>query len=228
MTAENPTQHPEEEPILTLIQKIKDDLFDPRLLSKEQRQQCVEVLNGEGLTEVTIAQILKVSTKTISRDLLAIQERSALTPNINLVKQIIGELVRKAHIHHAYLMRLARSRDATPGEKAQAEFMAWRILNELVVRLESTGYIPSSPKQIVGDLYHHLADDSEKSLEEIKKMVIEIEAVSIETEEKSPEVEEELKSLKAKITKAEIAYQADKLSQKQKDLNQKKEESDDK
>jgi hypothetical protein len=228
MTAENSTQNSEEEPILTLIQKIKDDLFDPRLLPKEKRQQCVEVLNGEGLTEVTIAQILKVSTKTIYRDLLVIQDLNALTPNVDLAKQIIGELVRKARIHHAYLMRLARNRDASPGEKAQAEFMAWRILNELVERLQSAGYIPLRPQQIVGDLYHHLTDNSEKSLDEIKKMVIEIEAVSIETDEMSPEVEEELKILKAKIAKAEITCQADKLLEKQKDLNQKKEESDDK
>lgn len=228
MTTENSSQNPEEESILIIIQKIKDELSDPRLLSKEQRQQCVEVLNAEGLTEVTIAQILKVSVKTVYRDLLAIQERNALAPNINLVKQIIGELVRKAHIHHAYLMRLARSRDASPAEKAQAEFMSWRILNELVERLQSVGYIPLRPQQIVGDMHHHFDDESEKSLDEVKKMVIEIEAINTESGGMSPEVAEELKQLKAKIANAEIAYQAEKLSQKQKDLSQKKEESDDK
>lgn len=228
MTAETLSQNPEEQPILTIIQRIKDNLLDPKLLSKEQRQQCVEVFSAEGLTEVTIAQILNVSTKTISRDLQAIRERNALTPNVDLAKQIIGEYAHKMRIHHAYQMRLARSKEASVSEKIQSEYYASIILNQFIERLQSLGYLPLRPQHMVGDLFHHVADDSERSFDEIKKMVIEIETVSIETGKMSPEVEEELNNLKAKIAKAEIYYQADKLSQKQKDFNPKKEDSNDK
>jgi len=228
MKTETLNQNPDEQPILTLIQRIKDELFDPKLLTKEQRLQCVEVFKNEGLTEVSIAQILKVSTKTISRDLLIIRDRKGFTPNVPFAKEMAGEIVHMMRVHRDYLMRLARSKDASVSEKVQAEYSAWLVLNQCVDRLQSIGYLPSQPKQIIGDLYHHMADDSEKSFEEIKKMVVEIEAVGTETGEKSPEIEEELKSLKAKIDKAEIAYQADKLSQKQELEKQKKEESDDK
>ncbi len=228
MTTETIYQNPDEQPILTLIQRIKDNLFDPRLLTKDQRMQCVEILSGEALTEATIAQILKVSIKTIARDIQTVRERNALTPNINFAKQIAGELVHKARLHHGYLMRLARNKDASTGEKTQAEFFAWRVLNEMIERLQSLGYLPLRPQEIVGDLYHHMADDSEKSLEEIKKMIIEIEVVSKETGEMSPEAEEELKRLKARIEKAEITFQADKLSQKQQETKQTKESENDK
>jgi len=228
MTIETINQNPDEQPILTLIQRIKDNLFDPRLLTKDQRMQCVEILSGEALTEATVAQILKVSIKTIARDIQAVRERNALTPNINFAKQIAGELVHKARLHHGYLMRLARNKDASTGEKTQAEFFAWRVLNEMIERLQSLGYLPQRPTEITGDLYHHLSDDSEKSLEEIKKMIIEIEVVSKETGEMSPEAEEELKRLKARIEKAEITFQADKLSQKQQETKQTKESENDK
>lgn len=215
MTTETPNQSPEEQPILSLIQRIKDNLFDPKFLTKDQRIQCVEILSGEALTEAAIAQILKVSIKTITRDIQAIRERNALTPSVNFAKQIIGDLVHKARLHHGYLMRLARNKEISGPAKVQAEFSAWRVLNELIERLQSLGYLPRRPTEITGDLYHHLSDDSEKSIEEIKKMIIEIEVVSKESGEMSPEVEEEIKRLKAKIEKAEIIQQVDKLSQKQ-------------
>lgn len=228
MTTETINQNPDEQPILTLIQRIKDNLFDPRLLTKDQRMQCVEILSGEALTEATIAQILKVSIKTIARDIQTVRERNALTPNINFAKQIAGELVHKARLHHGYLMRLARNKETSAIAKVQAEFSAWRVLNEMIERLQSLGYLPLRPQEIVGDLYHHMADDSEKSLDEIRKMIIEIEVVSKETGEMSPEVEEELKRLKAKIDKTELTYQVTKLSQKQQEPKLNKEEQDDK
>jgi len=228
MTTENPNQTPEEQPILSLIQRIKDNLFDSKFLTKDQRIQCVEVLSGEALTEAAIAQILKVSIKTITRDIQALRERNALTPNINFAKQIIGELVHKARLHHGYLMRLARNKEISGPAKVQAEFSAWRVLNELIERLQSLGYLPQRPTEITGDLYHHLSDDSEKSIEEIKKMIIEIEVVSKESGEMSPEVEEEIKRLKTKIEKAEIVQQVNKLSQKQQEPKQDKETQDDK
>lgn len=220
MTSETSSQNPEDQPILTLIQRIKDNLFDPKFLTKDQRIQCVEILLGEALTEAAIAQILKVSTKTITRDIQNLRERNALTPNINFAKQIIGDLVHKARLHHGYLMRLARNREISGPAKVQAEFSAWRVLSELIERLQSLGYLPQRPTEITGDLYHHLSDDSEQSIEEIKKMIIEIEIVSKESDEMSPEVEEEIKRLKAKIEKAEIIQQVNKLSQKQDKENQ--------
>jgi len=69
----------QEKPILSLLQDIKSGVIDPRDIEKELRQQIVEVLLLEGTMVPQIAQILKVSDKTIRRDTLDIKERNALT-----------------------------------------------------------------------------------------------------------------------------------------------------
>ena len=205
MTAENSTQHPEEEPILTLIQRIKDDLFDPRLLSKEQRQQCDEIFIGEGLTEVTIAQILKVSTKTIARDLKEIRGKNAIIPNIELVKQICGELLYYARIHHSYLMRLARNKDASMSDRIQAEFSAWKIRDEMAARFQSIGYIPTKAKEISGDLTLHLeSNESIASFDDLKKQLQEIEAIGDQQGGLPEETKKKVHLLRHRIENAEL------------------------
>lgn len=213
MTIENINQ--EEQSIMDLIQSIKDNNFDPKHLGKEQRLQCVEALICEGITESMISKLLKVSTKTISRDLHIIRERNAISPNIDFAKQIVGELLQKARVHHGYLMRLARSKESEISEKTQAEFFAWRVFNEMMERLQSLGYLPLRPQGIVGDLYHHMGESQEKTYDEIKTMLNEAEAVAIETGGLSPDMQKEINDIRAKIEKVEIAYQAEVLSKKQ-------------
>jgi len=207
-------QEKDERPILELIQKIKDESINPRLLSREERQPCVEVLYGEGMNESTIAQILKRTEKTIQRDLSDIRERNAIVPNVELAKQIVGELLVNARIHHGYLMRIARNKDSSASDKVQAEMGAWHILSELVMRMQSLGYLPMQRQMIVEDIYHHTTDDSEKSFEEIKGMIVEIENISKEGGGMSPEIGEELDRIKSKISKAELLCQVNKVSDK--------------
>jgi len=222
MTSEN--HNLDDQPTLTLIQQIKDDLFDPKILDRERRQQCIEPLTGEGLSEAAIAQFLKVSTKTISRDMQAIRERNALIPNVNLVKQVVGELLQYARIHRAYLMRLARSKDASVSEKTQAEYSAWLVTNQCVERLQSLGYAPLRPQEIVGDIFHHLNDGNEESLVEVQKIIVELEMVAKDSRAGNEGLLAETQKLKQRLEKAEIANEAAKLIEKQKEDNQKKED----
>ncbi|MBP7056336.1 MAG: hypothetical protein KBB52_05755 [Candidatus Omnitrophica bacterium] len=177
--ADNKNIHEQdEESILSIIQDIKDGTINPKTLSKEDRQRCVELLIGEGYTEAAVAQILARSEKTISRDLVDLRERSAITPDINLAKQIIGDMFQKAMSHHKYLMRLARSSEASHGEKAQSEFLAWRVMKEVVEKMQSLGYLPAQPKTIVGDVFHHMAEgDAASAIADINKQIIEVESI---------------------------------------------------
>ena len=217
----------EEVPILSLIQKIKDESLDPKTLPKELRQQCVEVLWAEGYGESSMAQILQRSEKTIRRDLQEIRERNALTPNLELAKQVIGEMVQRAHMHQGYLVRLARSKDATVSEKSQSEYFAWRVQKELVEKMQSLGYLPSRPQEITGDIHHHMSlQEEERSFAEIKTMITQIESVAQETDTFSNELEKEVTLLKAKIEKAEITCEVENLLENQKKVKEGKETQD--
>lgn len=208
-----------------LLQEINSGLTDPGLLDKPSRQQCIELLITEGYTHAQIAQLLKCSEKTISRDIKEIRARNELTPSVPFAKQFIGDAFKKAMNHHSYLMRLARIKEASVADKVQAEFAAWRVIKELIEKMQSLGYLPSRPQEVVGDIFHHLDDRSEQTLAEIQKMIIELEAISEEGGGKSEELSREIKSLKERLTKAEIASEATKLAEKQKEETQKKENS---
>jgi len=142
MNAENVKNNDSEKSAVQILQEINSGQFDPRLLDSEGRKCCVEALMGEGYTISHMAQVLKRNEKTIRRDLKEIRAQHALSPSQKFTKELVGELVAKALHHSGYLMRIARSKDALPGEKSQAEFAAWKVIKELVEKLQTLGYLP--------------------------------------------------------------------------------------
>ncbi|MBP7055709.1 MAG: hypothetical protein KBB52_02510 [Candidatus Omnitrophica bacterium] len=210
------TLHSKEgESILSIIQEIKDGTVNPKTLAKEDRQRCVEFLIGEGYTEAQTAQILARSEKTVSRDLVDLRARNALTPNVELAKQIVGDMFQKAMAHHKYLMRLARSPDASHSEKAQSEFLAWKVLKEVVEKMQTLGYLPLKPQEIIEDIFHHVTDDDkEQGIAESKNMLLDIERASRESGTIDPATEEKIKLLRQKIEEAEISHEVTKLAKK--------------
>jgi hypothetical protein len=169
-----PDNKEKEQPILTLIQQIKDGSLDPGTIGKDLRQQCVEVFLGEGYTVASMAQVFDACEKTIRRDIDDIRERNAITPDISLAKKTIGEMVTYARIHRDYLMRLARAKDASVSEKSQAEYLAARVGLELIGKMQTLGYLPTKPQAIVGDIFHHV-DGKISDLDELTKEIIDIE-----------------------------------------------------
>lgn len=199
-------------PILTLLQQIKSGSTDPRGMDKDLRQQVEEVLLLEGTSPPQIAQILKVSDKTIRRDIAAIKERNALTPSLELAKKLIGNLIMKAETHRSFLMRLARSREGSIGEKAQAEYLAWKTTDEFMKLLQTMGYLPLKPKEIVGDFFHHVNDqETEKSFEELKGVLNKVMSVAEEAGTVTPELQDSVNTLNSRLEKAKIEYEANKL-----------------
>jgi len=191
--------------ILTGLQRIKDGLLDPKTLSKEGRQPYVEVLFSEEYTEMQIAEILKVSEKTIQRDIKDIRDRNSLSPDVAQAKQIIGDFFKKALLHHSRLVRLSREQDISNDNKIQAEFFAWRILKEMVTVMQSLGYLPLKPQEIVSDIYHHQEGGDSRTYEQLKQDLKDIERVSRDTGTLDPKIENGIKLLQQRIEKAEIA-----------------------
>src|SRR5690242_808228 len=98
----NNAPNPDEISVHTILTDIKTGKLDPVALTKPVRQQCVEALMLEGHQPSALAPILKVSDKTIKRDLNEIFERNAVNPSPELAKRLIGEFLQKMHTHHAY------------------------------------------------------------------------------------------------------------------------------
>jgi hypothetical protein len=181
MNNENQTQdmdnENQEQPVMVLIQAIKEGRTDPQTIGKELRQRCVEVFMGEGYTIANMAQILKKSEKTIKRDVQEIREINALTPDIELVSKIAGELLCYGHTHRNFLMRLARGKDGTVSEKAQAEYYAYLVSADLITKLQSLGYLPSAPRSVVGDIFHHMDKDGANDIAGLQNEIIEMERI---------------------------------------------------
>lgn len=206
---------PEELSILTALQRIKDGLLDPKTFSKEDRQPYVEVLLSEEYTEMHIAEILKVSDKTIQRDIKDIREKNSFSPGVTQAKQIIGDFFKKAMLHHGRLVRLSRDKGTSDENKIQAEFLAWRILKEMIAAMQSLGYLPLKPQEIVGDLFHHINEQgSEKSFQDVRKALTDVIDVAQQCGTLTPELQEEANLLSQRVEKAEIALGIDKLSKK--------------
>ena len=147
MDNQNP-QKPNEMPVLDLIKKIKEGVVDPKLISKETRELCVETLFVEGVHMSTIAALFKVSDRTIRRDIADVRKKNAVAPSPELTRAILGELVTNSRHHSSALRQIARIENAYPDEKARAEYLAWKVGKELVDRLFQAGFLVAADQQL--------------------------------------------------------------------------------
>lgn len=180
-------------PILSLIQQVKDKTIDPKTLDKELRQACVEAFLVEGYSLSSMAQILNRSEKTIHRDIDDIRERNALTPNADLAKKLIGELLVYSRSHRDHLMRLARSKEGSISERAQAEYYAARVWLDLTGRFQSLGYLPSSPQAFVGNIFCH-TDDAQVQ-KEANSLIVQTKFLETILKESSASGDESIKEI---------------------------------
>lgn len=172
-----------EQSTVNIIQSIKEGRIDASAITKDLRIKCVEVLWLEGYKASEMAQIFNCSDKTIKRDLNEIREINAITPNIEHAKKIIGEFWLKSQNSHAYLSKLARSKDGSLSEKAQAEYSAHSVLSDTIVKLQSLGYLPSVEQNVVGNIFHHYGNNDMEYLKTANAEIAELEEICPENEE---------------------------------------------
>lgn len=215
----------QEQSVVKIIQDINSGACDPLMLDKSTRQQCIEVLIGEGYSQSQLAQLFKRSEKTISRDMQDIRQKNSLAPSVEFAKEVVGELITKARQHAAYLMRLARDKDTPASTKAESEFLAWRVVKEATEKLQTLGYLPLKPQQVSGDIYHHVLNQEEdESYDQVKKMLSDIELAAKDTNTFTSELADEISRLKARIDKAEVSLKAKQLIKQQQEKQNKQED----
>ncbi|MCA9399985.1 MAG: hypothetical protein KC713_00025 [Candidatus Omnitrophica bacterium] len=210
----------ETQPIISLIQDIKDKRRDPKSLNKELRQQCVEVLLAEGYSKSHIAEILGRSEKTIGRDMDDINLSNSLMPDEMLWKKTVGELRLYMTIHRGHLMRLSRMKSASVSERLQAEYLAFKVMTEYIAKLQSLGYLPTQPQTFIGEMGLTVDNNTQKSLQELESDLIELENVYKENSGEIPEeVHARIKEIRQDITKASIQTQIKQLEHKSEEVD---------
>ena len=211
----------EESPHLSILQKIKDGELDPKTLSAELRKEFVEILKDEGYTTSQMAQIFGVTDRQIRRDVEGLKKKNSLVPSIEFAKEFVGDIVKKALVHHDYFVRLSNG-DIPPADKIQARASAWRIIEGLAEKLQTLGFLPLKPTTIVSDVYHHNEGGDTRTYEQLRQDLKDIERVARETGTLDPKTEESIKLLQQRIEKAEIVEEiADINKPKDSDQNQK-------
>ncbi len=113
----------------------------------------VEHLTSDGYSAVEIAEVLKISERTIERDRRAIRESHALVADPALVPQMVGHLVGQAELAVGRLRRIARDRDTPAAVKVEAERSCWGISRDLVASLQRLGYLPTAPQEFRGEIW---------------------------------------------------------------------------
>jgi len=206
----------EEIPVYKILKQINDGILRAKELSKEMRQNCVEVLALEGYSVPSIAQLLDRSEKTIKRDLEEVWQRNSKHPTSEIALSFIAEMIEKSKSQQAHLIRLSRSKGSSIQERINAERLAWEIQNQTVERLQNLGYLPQAPQKVIGDIYHH--DDSssdEKTLEDLKEDLRQLEKIAIENGIMDETTKIKIAALKLRIEQAGIGKDLAQLTKEQ-------------
>lgn len=146
--ADPETISPSERTVLSLIRDVREGRMSGMMLHRDDRLRVVEHLTAEGYTGPEIAEVLKVSERTVIRDRIAVRELNALLPSTELVGQVVGHFVRAAEQATGRLRRIGREAGIKPAEKIEAERVAWQVQREVVVTLQGLGYLPTAPTNL--------------------------------------------------------------------------------
>ena len=162
---------------MSLVRKLHEGALAPSSVSTDSRLVCVEYLTNEGYSAEEIAEIFKVSSRTINRDRREIRESHAVVRDPALVGQQVGQLMQQADLAIQRLRRIGKESNCPAAVKVEAERGAWSVTREVVEALQSLGYLPTAAQELRADMTHHLGTPQslEQTLGELKELRLLIE-----------------------------------------------------
>ena len=100
-----------------LLKKIQSGRLDPKSIATASRRQLVVAMMNDGYSTAEIAEILKLSDRTIERDRKAIREANAVSRDPRLVEQMTGRLIGEGELCVQRIRKAARDEDASPSRE---------------------------------------------------------------------------------------------------------------
>lgn len=200
---------------IALIQGLQSGAIDSKCIAITDRRQLVAVMLADGYSSADIAQVLKVSDRTIERDKVAIRQAHALSRDPKLIPLMVGRLVSEAELSVQRMRKAARDKGAPVAVKVEAEHRCYQVVSDLTQSLQRLGYLPMAAQKMEADLVHHVGEvpDFSQLRSEIKRLKqIHLRALPDSGESGNPEVVERLAKLEREITRASLASEIDDLS----------------
>ena len=143
---------------ISLIKQLRDGKISAANLTNESRIACVEYLNGEGLKKCEISELLKVSTRTVYRDLKQIRKENAIIRDPEFVVQHVGELEKRCSSAILNLLKTYNDKNCPHRVKVEAIHKTWLIFNEYTQTLQSISYLPNAATEIRASVDHNFRE----------------------------------------------------------------------
>lgn len=192
------TKHEPLSPI-TLLRELQNGSRAPAMLSPDSRRACVEHLTSEGYSASETSEVLKVSMRTVYRDLAELRETNAIHRDPTLIDQFVGELVQQARQSISRLRRITRERDCPHATRVEAERNAWTVAREMTETLQRLGFLPTAAQEIRADLTHRM--DAPPSFDELHSQIETLELVLQQAGGSDPEPLAGLGALKQELAR---------------------------
>jgi len=199
-----------QERTLSLLQKIQAGTMDAKSIRPVERRMIVGYMMTDGYSTADIAQILKVSDRSIERDKKTIREENAIAPDPKFPGQMAGRLVFEAELSIQRIRKTTRDKDATASAKIDAEHRCFQIINEMIASLQRLGYLPIATPRLQADITHSIGQVPELSQIELEFQRLKL--ISGENQGTNPQLMERLNLLQTKIVKAGLVNELQEVS----------------
>jgi len=214
-TNENPlpsdnTARDTEERTLSLLQKVQAGSVDPKCIRPAERRLIISYLIADGYCTADMAQILKVSDRSIERDKKAIRETNALAASPELVEQMAGRLVGEANLSIQRIRKAARDKNTPSAVKVDAEHRCYQIVSDMIGSLQRLGYLPIATARLQADITHNIGEIP--ALTQMLAEVQRLKQITGETQGTDSEVIEQLNEIEDQLSKVKLLNQIEKIS----------------
>ncbi len=195
---------------LSLLQKIQAGTVDPKCIRPAERRLIVSYLMADGYSTADIAQILKVSDRSIERDKKAIRETNALAADPELVEQMVGRLVCEAELSVQRIRKAARDKDTPQAVKVDAEHRCYQIVSDMITSLQRLGYLPTATPRLQADFTHNIGQIPDYS--QMQMEVQRLKQITGKTKGTDPQLTKQLNQIETQLVKAKLVNQIENIS----------------
>jgi len=204
------TPHETGERILSLLQKIQAGTVDPKCIRPAERHLIVSYLMADGYSTADMAQILKISDRSIERDKQAVRKKNALAADPELVEQMVGRLVCEAELSVQRIRKTARDKDTPQAVKVDAEHRCYQIVSDMITSLQRLGYLPTATPRLQADFTHNIGQIPDFS--QMQAEVQRLRQITGETQGTDPQLTEQLNQIETELVKVKLVNQIENIS----------------